>query len=256
MPEPIEAALSANDITVKFHTRTIVAQVSLVAEAGRVTGILGPNGAGKTTLLKALVSLVPYQGSVLIAGRPVSAFDRLQRAREIAYVPQRSLLASSLAVRSVVAMGRYGHDPSGTGKAEPNRTAVEHALREMDVVAIAERDFLRCSGGEQQRVLLARALATGAGVLVLDEPTANLDIRHRLELHAALRRLTADGRAIIAVFHDLEEARTCCDAVVLLSAGRAVARGDTADVLSDHHTREVFGVRSIAGGAHAYEAIE
>jgi len=248
-------ALQARDVTVQRNGATLVARVSFKAEHGAVTGVLGPNGAGKTTLLRACLGLLPFDGKVYVEGRSLEDLDRMQRARTIAYVPQRSALSTSMPVRSVVAMGRYGHDPLAARLDAEDETAVDDALARMDIRHIAARDYLDCSGGEQRRVLLARALATQARVLVLDEPTENLDIRHRLELQALLRGLAAAGHAVVSVFHDLNEARACCDRGVLLDRGELASSGPIGEVLSSTVVERVFGVRPVPGSNGSYEVV-
>jgi iron complex transport system ATP-binding protein len=205
-------------------------------------GILGPNGAGKTTLLKAIMGLVPHRGAVLQAGQPLSALSSKERARCVAYVPQRSLLNAPLTVSSVVAQGRYCHGSDLTALTRADRQAIEQALQATDMTALAERPFTELSGGEQRRVLLARALATEAPVILLDEPNASLDLSHALRLFHHMKQLAANGRTLVVVLHDLNDALSWCDCALLLSEGRVVTHGPPAQVLDADRVRQVYGV--------------
>ncbi|MGD2019318.1 MAG: ABC transporter ATP-binding protein, partial [Planctomycetota bacterium] len=154
----------------------VVRGVDLVAPRGAITALLGPNGSGKSTLLKAVVGLVDSEGEVRLDGADLRGLAADARARRLAYVPQRSLLAAPLLVHSVVAQGRFPHRRGLSAPTEEDRKAVQGALEDADIAHLACRPFTELSGGEQQRVLLARALATGADVLLMDEPTSAQDV--------------------------------------------------------------------------------
>src|SRR5690606_7192278 len=159
------------------------------------------NGAGKTTLLKTLVGLLPYRGQILVDGRDVAGRER---ARLLAYVPQRSALDAPLRVETVVGHGRYAHTRSAVLRGDDLR-AVRAAMAATDIADLAGRSYTELSGGEQRRVLVARALATGARIVVLDEPTESLDVGHALALFGLLRDLARGGVCVIAVLHDLND---------------------------------------------------
>ena len=199
-------------------------------------------------MLKALVGLLPHTGQVLLDGQDLAGQSPRERAQRIAYVPQRTRLASRLPVHVVVAQGRFAHRGPLTRMRSEDRAAVNHALRVADVEALAGRPFSELSGGEAQRVLLARALATGAGVVLLDEPTSSQDVRHALEFHAVLAELKERGAAIVACLHDLGEVRQAADHVVLLESGRVRASGNTDRIVTDEHVGDVYGVRLVEGG--------
>lgn len=234
-------ALEARQLTVSLGGREVVREVSLSAEHGVVTAILGPNGAGKTTLVKALCGLLEYNGEVRVDGDDLAVLSRLERARRVAYVPQRSALDAPLRVDTVVGHGRYAHARSA-GFSAADREAVAVALDATDVAELAERSYLELSGGEQRRVLIARALATGARIIVLDEPGASLDIGHALALYELLGRLAAGGCAIITVLHDLNDALAHTERAALFDHGRCVCAGTTAEVLSEQRIRDTYGV--------------
>ncbi|HEX5659550.1 MAG TPA: ABC transporter ATP-binding protein, partial [Polyangiales bacterium] len=167
-------ALRADRVHVLRGKRSVVRNVSFTASFGAVTAIIGPNGAGKSSLLRALNGLLPHQGTIVSEGREVRELSPRERARRIAYVPQQSQLMANMSVRETVAQGRFAHS-SGWMQVDTNAAPVQRALDDAHVRQLAERPFNALSGGEQRRVLLARALATEAPILLLDEPTAGLD---------------------------------------------------------------------------------
>jgi iron complex transport system ATP-binding protein len=240
MDEP--ALLQAQGLGVVRDDRAVLDDVSFRANRGEVLGILGPNGAGKSTLLKALAGLLPHNGQVLIDGRPDDALDRRERARRIAYVPQHSALNAALPVTDVVAQGRFAHaGPLGRPTARDER-AIQRAMERTGADRFVGRSFDRLSYGERRLVLLARALATEAPVLLLDEPTAALDVRHALTLLETLRALARQGQAVLVVLHQLQEAADSCDRVLLLAEGRAVAHGPAGQILTAAPVKEVWQV--------------
>lgn len=234
-------AITIENLSVRLGERDVVRGVSLGVEAGQITAVLGPNGAGKTTLLRAVVGLVPYRGRIVLEGTELAALSRTERARRVAYVPQRSALDAPLSVATVVSHGRYAHTRSaGLGRAD--KQAIDAAMEATDIADLAERPFTELSGGEQRRVLIARALATGARIIVLDEPAASLDVGHALALFALLGRLAGDGQAVVVVLHDLNDALRVADRGVLLAAGSVAAAGPIADVIAEGPIRRVYGV--------------
>lgn len=226
--------------------------VDLVAEPGRVTALLGPNGSGKSTLLKALVGLVPSTGAIELDGERLGGLDLRDRARRLAYVPQRTQLAARLEVRSVVELGRFAHREVFGRLGDEDAAAVERALDEADVRVLEHRRFNELSGGEQQRVLLARALATGATALLLDEPTSSQDVRHALELHRSLRALAARGCTVLVVLHDLAEVRRHADRAVLLDGGRVRVAGAVGEIVRADHVLATYGVELEEGAGLGY----
>jgi iron complex transport system ATP-binding protein len=245
-------ALRARDLSVARAGKRVVDTVNFEAQHGSVLAVLGPNGAGKSTLLRAVAGLLPYSGSAALDSQEVSALTRRSLARQVAFVPQRSLLASPMRVRAVVTQGRYAHQPGLTRPRAADEAAVDHALAVTRSDELAERYFTELSYGEQRRVLLARALATGAEILLLDEPTASLDINHSLSLFGLLRALALEGRCVVVVLHHLEEARRFADRALLLHHGRSVAYGDVREVISTEHIASVYGVHVVEGGAPSF----
>lgn len=243
-------ALQASRVSVSRGGRLLLDQVSFAIEAGQMVALVGPNGAGKSTLLKAISGILPRAGEILVDGHPVQGLSPRERARRLAYVPQHSDLDAPMLARDVVAQGRFAHrDPWGRPSRE-DATAIENALLLTDAITLAHRPFTRLSYGERRLVLLARALATGARILLLDEPTAALDVAHALSLLHLMRDLAAKGFAVLAALHSLAEVTEFCDQAILLQRGRLVRAGRVADVIADAPVREVFAVEMVPG-AHA-----
>jgi iron complex transport system ATP-binding protein len=247
------AALSAKGVSVTLDRRRVLCDVTLDAKPGEVLALLGPNGAGKSTLLKALAGLIPYEGRVEIAGVDVASLSPRKRARLISYVPQRSLLRSALSVQEVVALGRYVYGGRFGGMSSDDQQAIDHALQTAHADALRDRIFTQLSVGEQQRVLLARALASDAPVLLLDEPTAALDVGEGLSVLRLIRTLAARKHTLIVVLHDLADARNTTDRALLLKHGQVVEQGDTRDVISAAPIRAVYGVRLIENARIGFE---
>jgi iron complex transport system ATP-binding protein len=239
---PSREGLRAEGVTVARGRRPVLHGVDFAASPGEVACVLGPNGAGKSTLLRALAGLSPFGGRITLDGAPLDRLDARARARRLAFVPQRTALGAALSVETVVGQGRFAHT-GGLGRpGAADRRAVAHALERADVARLRHRRFDRLSAGEQRRVLLARALATEARTVLLDEPTAALDVRHALELHALLRELADDGFCLVVVLHALDAARRHTDRATLLCDGAVVASGPTAEVVSPEPVRRVYGV--------------
>jgi iron complex transport system ATP-binding protein len=234
--------LSAEDVSVERAGRRILDGFAICAAPGSVTALAGPNGAGKSTALKALAGLVSFSGSVRIGGRDLQTLALRERARLLAYVPQQSLLQRGIAARDVVSQGRYAHVSAWQAWRPGVSAAVERAMLATHVTELAARRWDELSGGEQRRVLLARALATEAPLVLLDEPTASLDVAHALRFLELLRELAAAGRTIVVVLHDLQQVRRYADRAVLLDRGRSVASGASAEVISSDTIRRVYGV--------------
>lgn len=237
-------ALSVTGLCARLGGRQILYDIDFAAARGTVTAILGPNGAGKTTLLECLVGLLPYTGAVTVGDVELSALSPRDRAARVAYVPQRSSLDAPLRVRTVVGHGRYAHSGSSVATGD-NHETVATAMRATDIEALADRSYLTLSGGEQRRVLIARALATGARVMLLDEPTASLDIKHVLALFQLVRELANNDVCVIMVLHDLNDALAYTDRALLLQDGRIAASGATNDVVTETPIRQVYGVEPV-----------
>jgi len=217
--------------------------VSFGIAAGEVFGVVGPNSAGKTTLLRLLTRvLAPARGAVLLDGRPVNTLGRSELARAVAVVPQDMPRPFPFTVEELALMGRYPHGPSRFFEDADDRAIAREAMAATDVVALAAQPFEALSGGERQRALLARALAQRPRLLVLDEPTAHLDLRYQAETAALLARLNRErGVTVLLVSHDLNLAAEACDRLLLLGAGRIARLGAPAEVLERETLEAVFG---------------
>jgi iron complex transport system ATP-binding protein len=240
----VNPVLAADAVTVIYGDRTIVAGASLSLLPGERVALVGPNGAGKSTLLRLFTGVLePRDGSVALRGEPILGRDRKTIARAIAVVPELAQVPFAMSVREVVALGRLPHDPPLSGSREVDDDAIEAAMDRVGVGPLADRDARRLSLGERQLVFVAIALAQTAPILVLDEPTAHLDIRHQVEVMQLLVDLNErDGTTILAVLHDLTLAAHFFPRVVVMDGGRIVADGPPSDALDAASIRRVFGV--------------
>ncbi|MEZ5850335.1 MAG: ABC transporter ATP-binding protein [Hyphomicrobiaceae bacterium] len=237
--------LAAHGISVRLGHRDVLRSVDTVIVPGRITGIIGPNGAGKSTLIRSLAGLVPpTSGAIDLGDSPLTRVAGAARGRQIAYLAQERTVHWALAVDAVVALGRLPHRGCAP---EEDRRAITAAMTAADVAHLAQRTVTHLSGGELARVLLARALAQEAALLLADEPSAGLDPEHALALFGLLQRLAADGRGIGIAVHDLTMAARFCHDLVVLCGGQVVASGPAADVLRGDVLEKVFGVRFHVG---------
>ncbi|HYH27662.1 MAG TPA: ABC transporter ATP-binding protein [Actinomycetota bacterium] len=220
--------------------------VSLTVSSGEVVGLIGPNGSGKTTLVRVLSrTLRPAAGRVLVAGGDPYASSAREAAARLAVVPQELAPAFAFTVEEVILMGRTPHVSGWRWGGLEDLRRARAAARVADVENLLPRSIDELSGGEKQRVVLAQALAQEAPVLVLDEPTTHLDLRHVADILVTVRELAEErGRAVLAIFHDLNIAAAHCDRIVVLSEGRIVADGSPEDVLTAQLIEHVYGVRA------------
>ena len=235
--------LRAEGVTVEAGSACLLRAVDLRLHPGEVVGLVGPNGAGKTTLLRVLGGLLrPDAGAVYLEGRPLPDWTPRQRARRLALVPQALAMAMDFRALDVALMGRYPHlrrlQPEGPGDVATAR----RALARVELLHRADRPVPTLSAGERQRLLLARAACQIPRVALCDEPTANLDLRHRALVFRLLRAFARRGGAVLAAVHDLEWAAGHCHRLVLLAAGRVLVEGTPQQVLSARHLRTAFGV--------------
>jgi iron complex transport system ATP-binding protein len=215
--------------------------VDLSASPHELVVILGANGAGKSTLLRVITGLVPtVSGTVKLFGEDVTGLDRAEIARRVAVVPQDADVAYGFRVREVVAMGRAPHQSGWMQASAADDALVERSLEEHDLASLGDRSARDLSGGEKKRVAIARAFCQDAPVLLLDEPTASLDVKHQLALFDLLDRRTKAGLTCVVVLHDLNLATLYCDRVLLLKAGRLVGAGPPAEVITYGTVKAVY----------------
>ena len=235
-------AIEAADLAFAFGAREVLAGVGLAVAPGELVGVVGPNGSGKSTLVRLLAGLaVPRTGEVRLEGRPLAAWPRRERACRLALVPQDPRLDFAFTVLEVALMGRAPHLASLGFAGARDLAIAREALARLEVGHLEHRSVDALSGGERQRVFLARALAQEPAVLLLDEPTTHLDLRHQTGLHDLVRARCAErGLAVVSVLHDLNLAAAFCDRVLVLERGRAAAVGTPAEVFRPDLLARVF----------------
>ncbi len=240
-----ESPLCFESVSAELGGRLILEEIGFSVDSGEIVGLVGRNGAGKTTLLRLAGGILrPKRGRVLLAGEVVRELSRRRLAQRVALVPQNMHVPFPFRVGELVLMGRAPHQSLIGLESEHDVELAQAALERLGILSLADRSITTLSGGERQLVLFARALVQDPEVLLLDEPTAFLDLKHRLEVLAEVRSFASSGRAALIVSHDLSLAARCCDRVVLLGAGRIVAQGQPAEVLSSANLREAFEIET------------
>ncbi|NOT24738.1 MAG: ABC transporter ATP-binding protein [Acidobacteria bacterium] len=241
----MSGALQGAHLTVVRGRRTILDDATLAVPSGAVTAILGPNGSGKSTLLRVLGGLWrPTSGEVTLNGRPLSTVARSEVARHVAFLPQDTRCDFAFTVEEIVAMGRLPHRGRFAPAGVRDHDVIDEAIASCDLESLRTRTVDRLSGGERQRVAIARCLASEPTVLLLDEPTAHLDLEHALTVFALCRSLAAAGKAVVMATHDLAGASRVVTNAVLLREGRIVVVGPPLEVLTPARCREVFAVET------------
>jgi len=220
-----------------------LSELTFEVAVGEIVGVIGPNSSGKTTLIRLLTRVLePAAGEILLEGMPVGRLSRRDLARRVAVVPQGMLPQFPFTVGELVLMGRYPHDPGRYFESPRDRAIAREAMEATGVLELADLPLEHLSGGERQRAVVARALAQEPRLLILDEPTAHLDLRYQAECVRLLRRINAErGTTVLLVSHDLNLAAEVCDRLLLLSAGRAAAIGSPETVLDPTLLASVFG---------------
>lgn len=226
-------ALTLDNVSARYGTRVVAADVSLSVEPGGWLAIIGPNGAGKSSLLKAIVGIVPHDGAVLLDDVPVSALSNRERARAVAYAPQTPQLPDRLTVTDYVLLGRTPHLSPLAREGRADLAVVSNVLARLDLAGLATRALQTLSGGERQRAVLARVLAQQASLLLLDEPTTGLDIGHAQALLDLIDRLRhEEGATVVSTLHDLTLSAQYASQLLLLDKGKVVATGAPHEVLT------------------------
>ncbi len=243
LPQPgarNEVALACRGVTVRYGDRVVLEQVDLELRSGEVLALVGPNGAGKSTLVAVLSGdLAPAEGQVLLDGAPLGQWSTVEVALRRAVLLQQTAMSFPFTVLQAVRMGRSPWEAAGIDDVDGDRIVAESMAR-TDVVQFADRVFMSLSGGERARAALARVLAQDTHVLLLDEPTAALDIRHQEQVLTVAGRLAAEGRAVAVVMHDLGLAAAHADRVAVLSGGRILAEGPPGAVLTSELLSQVY----------------
>ncbi len=232
--------LHAHEVSAGYGTTDIIEQISCSFSSGIFTGIIGPNGSGKTTLLRALSRALPCSGLLTLNDKPVSTYTAAELGMALGFVPQDENRPFSYSVLQVVLMARYLRTSRFASHTPADYEQCRTALRQTGTDNLEDRSIKTLSGGEWQRVLIARALAQDTRVLLLDEPTSHLDLGHQSEILTLLRHLSDNGSTIIAVFHDLNLAALFCDRLILIRDGRVACDGTPSQVLTPQTIREAY----------------
>jgi iron complex transport system ATP-binding protein len=235
------AVIVADGIDVSIGKSKILHDITLDVQRGEWVGLVGPNGSGKTTLLRAMSGLLPSEGHLSCFGQPIGSWSRRDLARRMAFVRQSVTMQFAFRVEDFVLMGRTPHKQWLDPMSARDRGLVRDTLDRLNLAGYGRRYVTSLSGGELQRVILAQALVQETEVLLLDEPTAHLDVYHQYDFLEHVRRLVVDrGRTIVAVFHDLEQAARYAQRLIVLDSGRVVAAGTTRNVLDNDLIARVF----------------
>lgn len=240
-----DVRLVANGLDVGHGGRTVLRQVDLALRAGEITVLVGPNGCGKSTLLRTVAGLLPpLAGDTRIDGEPLRSLARRELSQRLAFLPQTSQAPAGVTVRELVRHGRYAHRGALARHTAEDTEAIDWALRVTDAAPLVDRRLDELSGGERQRAWLAMVLAQRAGVLLLDEPTTYLDMRHQFDVLDVVRRLAREhGIACGVVLHDLTQAAAYADEVVVVADGGVAATGAPEAVLTSDVIERAFGLR-------------
>jgi iron complex transport system ATP-binding protein len=239
------ARLEVHDLAFAYRDQPVFDHVSFHLQPGEVVGLVGPNGSGKSTLLRLLLGILPaHRGRLLLDGKPIRSLSRRAIARHVAFVPQDTALDVAFTTRDIVAMGRNPYLGRFQPETAADQAAIEWALAATSTQHLTARWVQELSGGERQRVMLARALAQQAPVLLLDEPTANLDVAHQLDMLSQVRSVVHDDRCALMALHDFNLAARFCDRILMLANGRLVAQGKPAEVITEPHLATYFHIRA------------
>ncbi|MED7925731.1 ABC transporter ATP-binding protein [Nonomuraea sp. LP-02] len=239
-----DVRLSGTGLTLAYDQRVVATDLSVAIPDESFTVIIGPNACGKSTLLRALARMLkPRAGAVHLDGGVITALPSKEVARRLGLLPQTSIVPDGITVADLVARGRYPHQKLMRQWSKADEVAVTEAMRATDVAELADRIVDELSGGQRQRVWLAMALAQETPILLLDEPTTFLDISHQIEVLDLCADLHEEGRTMVAVLHDLNQACRYATHLIVMRAGRVVAQGDPGEIVTPELVHEVFDLR-------------
>jgi ABC-type cobalamin/Fe3+-siderophores transport system ATPase subunit len=236
-------AIQSQELSFRFESGHVLTNVSFSVPAGELVALIGPNGSGKTTLLRLLLGhVLPSAGHVLLYNQRLHSYAPRELAKTVAYVSQQTALSFPLTVFELVSLGRFPHG-ARFKFLKSDSLAVERALDATHSIHLKDRNFTTLSGGEQQKVLISRALAQSARILLLDEPTLHLDLFHQLQILAALKRLCVEEQiTVLTVLHDVNLVSLFADKALLLGSGQLHGFGPIAEVINENNLRQLLGV--------------
>ena len=245
-PAASPARLATRGATIAYERHVVSRDLDVDIPAGVFTAIVGPNACGKSTLLRALARLHrPSRGAVLLDGADIAHLGTKEVARRVGLLPQSAVVPGGMLVRDLVARGRFPHQGLFRQWSPQDRDAVEEAMEMVGVTELAVRPVDELSGGQRQRVWIALALAQGTETILLDEPTTFLDLAHQVDILQLCRSLNADGRTVVAVLHDLNQAARCAEHMIVMHAGRVRVTGSPRQILTADLIEEVFGLAAV-----------
>jgi iron complex transport system ATP-binding protein len=250
------SVIEARQAAVKRGGRTIFGPASIAIGAGEMTALIGPNGSGKSTLLRLFAGLWrPDSGDVFLDDRTIHSRPRKEIARRISFVPQETQIDFSFTVAEILAMGRYAHRGRLKPQSQADRAAALTAAADCDITYLMDRAVNSLSGGERQRVLIARSLVVEPEFILLDEPTANLDIQHALDILALCQALSRKGKTVVVATHDFNLVTRFAARLILLEAGTLIAQGSREEVLHPGTIQEVFHVDAELASTKAGDSV-
>lgn len=236
-------SLACTNLAYAYGQQPVFTHINLNFQHGEFVGLIGPNGAGKSTLINLLMGLnKPTEGNVKLEGKPLQHYKQREIARHISLVPQDTSVHYAFTVREIVAMGRNPYLGAFQPESDKDREIIQQAMEKTDIAHMAERNVNQLSGGERQRVFIARAIAQQAPILIMDEPTASLDLCHQLDTLALLKSMTQEGHLAISAIHDVELASRFCDRIIVIAEGGVALQGAPVDVLTEETLSRYFSI--------------